>query len=99
MFIRLGGKFDGVEVMQLDAGGSRELFDLTPREQLYEKMVQGMAGENTNPYSGAGWLDHLNARRVPMLVICNDKFKVEDAVDINRYLKRAQRRASTPPPK
>ncbi len=99
MFIKLGGKFDGVEVMQLDAGDSRQLFDLTPRQELYDKMVGSMAGEEANPYSGAGWLDHLGARRSPLLIICNEKFKIEDAVDINRHLKRINRQPLPPPQK
>lgn len=99
MFIKLGGKFDGLEVMQLDAGDSRQLFDLTPRDALYDKMIWSMVGENQNPYSGTGWLDHLNVRRNPLLMICNEKFKIEDAVDINRHLRRINRQAGTAPKK
>lgn len=78
MFIRLGKDMNGVYVMQLDGGGSRELYDTeADKEKLLEIITDRLY--NSDKVAGS-WIRKDD--ETPKLVICNDNFKIDTVYNI-----------------
>lgn len=84
MFIRLGDKFNGDYVVQLDSGRSRQLYDGSDHELLNKKLISKIADGSYSHYEAKGWIDNLDSPN-PLLVVCNAEFQIEDLIQINKY--------------